>query len=305
MYDLICVGTTTIDLYYKGNAIPEHDGFFSLALGDKYFTDFFYEGVGGGATNVALGTTKLGLRSTLISEIGQNAFKRVILEKLDLVGVGHTHVIFSHDYINCSTVLLSKTGARTYLNYRTQKTDFLKELPDDSLLSRSRGLYLGNLSHVSEWLRARLLRRAKEKGLPTFVTLGIEDCQRDLHLIDDILKNTNILILNTHEFSTLVRTHYDRIDWKLPIHSEFSHIGLPPIVIVTDGKKGSYGYSGKDVYHEPAIPVTEIVDSSGAGDGFAAGFIYDYLKSGTKQIQSAMKAGSRYASHKLKHLGAN
>jgi sugar/nucleoside kinase (ribokinase family) len=305
MYDLICVGTTTIDLYFKGQSLTESQGAFNLSHGDKYFTDFFYEGVGGGATNVALGATKLGLRSTLISEIGQNAFKRVIIEKLDLVGVGHTHALFSHDYYNCSTVLLSQTGARTVINYRTHNTDFLKNLPDDTLFSHARALYLGNISHVSEWHRAKLLRFAKEKGLITFVTLGIEDCQRELHLIDDILKNTDILILNTHEFSTIVRKHDDHINWKVPIHVEFPHIGFTPIVIVTDGKNGSYGYAGESVYYEPAAPVAEIVDSSGAGDGYAAGFIHDYLKSGSKQIQSAMKAGARYASHKLRHLGAN
>lgn len=305
MYDVICVGTTTIDLYYKGSSLVEKDGYFTLALGDKYFTDHFYEGVGGGATNVAIGVSKLGLRSTLISEIGQNPFKRVIFEKLDLCGVSYRHALLSHEYYNFSSVLLSKSGERTVINYRTQKTQFLKELPPDGLYEKAHGLYLGNIAQVSEWHRARLLKKARDRGLITFVSLGVEDCQKEYHMIDDILRNTSVLILNTHEFALLVHTHYDRIDWGKPVHNAFPHVALPPVVIVTDGAKGSYGYAGKLVHHEHAERISEIVDSLGAGDAYAAGFISGYIKSPPKHIPSAMKIGSRYASHKLKHLGAN
>ena len=62
MYDLISVGNISIDLYFKGSTFTKDKDRFHLAIGGKYYSDFFHEDIGGGGVNVAVGVAKLGLR---------------------------------------------------------------------------------------------------------------------------------------------------------------------------------------------------------------------------------------------------
>jgi len=305
MYDLACVGTTTVDMYFKGEALTHNTLQFNLGIGQKYFTDYFYEGIGGGATNVAIGVSKLGLRSTLISEIGQNPFKRVIIEKLDLTNVAHSHCLLTHDYYNFSTVLLTENGEKTVINYRTHKTKFLHDLPEDTIFRGLKGLYLGNLSHISVTKRANLLTHAKKHDIATFVTLGTSDCQKGFEQNEEILRHTDVLILNSEEFANLVQISQNHLNWSKSLLTQFTSINLPKIVIITDGSNGSYGYWQSNIHHQPAEKISRVVDSTGAGDGYAAGFIAGCIKSNQGNIPAAMAIGTRYASLKLRHLGAN
>ena len=74
------------------------------------------------------------------------------------------------------------------------------------------------------------------------------------------------------------------------------------IIIITDGKKGSYAFDNKR-YYQKAIKVNSITDATGAGDAYTSGFITHYLQ--TKDIQISMEKGARYASKILLRMGAN
>lgn len=304
MYDVLCVGTTTIDLYYKGKSL-HHDGDrFNLAVGGKYYTDSFYEGVGGGATNVAIGIAKQGGRAGLYTEIGRNSFKRMIQDKLEESGVHFQHCIYSHDYYNVSSILLTSRGEKTVINYRTHDSGFLKTIPSEAVFGRVKLMYMGNLSYVSEWHRSRFLKTAKSKGITTIVTLGSDECRKSYTLIDDILRYTDILIINEYETADLLRRSTKQIEWEKPIHNINSHVPLPKMIIVTMGSEGSTAYEVDKVTHVDAVTPREIVDTTGAGDGYCAGFISGYLKT-NGNLEKSMTQGSAYAAKKLSHLGAN
>ena len=82
MYDLISVGNISIDLFYKGKNFTRNKERFQLAIGGKYYADYFYEDIGGGGVNVASGVAKLGLRTAVFGKVGNNPFKEVIFKKL-------------------------------------------------------------------------------------------------------------------------------------------------------------------------------------------------------------------------------
>jgi sugar/nucleoside kinase (ribokinase family) len=135
----------------------------------------------------------------------------------------------------------------------------------------------------------------------TFVNLSINDCRQSKEKLLPIFDALDVLILNTHEYAELVKKPYQSID--------FFHLDLEPeilkkrIVVITDAEKGSYGYQNGKFYFQEAIKPEKIVDTTGAGDGYTAGFIADYLKN--KDIASAMKNGALYAVKILQKLGAN
>ena len=98
------------------------------------------------------------------------------------------------------------------------------------------------------------------------------------------------------------RKKRDEINFKkyLPeIFGEFAG----KILVITDGENGSYAYFDGKVYYQRAEKVEKIIDTTGAGDAFTAGFIGEFIK--TKDVERSMKAGSLYAAEILGRLGAN
>lgn len=303
MYDLVSVGTTTIDMYFKGGALEVKDNKFDLVCGNKYFVDSFQESIGGGATNVAIGAAKLGMQVALVTEIGQNSFKRAIYEKLDLHAISYKYCLNSHDFRNFSTVLLRDDGEKTVINYRTAHTDFLKQLPPEELFAKAKCLYLGHVAQVSVYHRTMLLRAARKHGLMTYVTLGSDELQQPHDHLVDLIAHTDVLLLNKEEFAEYARVEKDHINLSDNIAHIYRHLPLPSLLVITDSIRGSYAYDGQTVTHQPSIPVNKIIDSTGAGDGFCAAFIHTYHKD--KHLAAALKAGAQYSAHKLSHLGAN
>lgn len=303
MYDLVSVGTTTIDMYFLGGDLKAKGNTFELTCGGKYFVDSFQESIGGGATNVAIGAAKLGMRVALVTEIGQNSFKRVIFEKLDLHAISYKYCLLSHEFRNFSTVLLRDDGEKTVINYRSPHTDFLKQLPPEDLFSQSKNLYLGHIAQVSVYHRTMLLRVAKKHGLTTYVTLGNDDLQQAHDHISDLMSHTDVLFLNKEEFAEYARVGAEHLNLKDNLSHIYRHLPLPKLLVLTDGQYGSYAYDGQNVIHQSSISVGKIIDSTGAGDGFCAGFIHSYHKD--KHLAAALKAGAQFSAHKLTHLGAN
>ena len=73
-------------------------------------------------------------------------------------------------------------------------------------------------------------------------------------------------------------------------------------VIITQGERGAAVYTaGNDVVNVPAVPPSDMVDPTGAGDGFAAGFLAGLLK-GAAPADSA-RLGSAVASFVLEAVG--
>lgn len=290
-------------MYYRGGDLTLKNGSFDLVHGNKYFAEYFHESIGGGATNVAIGLAKLGLHPTLVSEIGQNPFKRVIYEKLDLSGVSHKHCYLSESYQNYSTILLCDKGEKTVINYRSSQSHFHRHALPDELFVYSRSLYLGHIAQLATHHRVQLLKRAHMHKLPTFVTLGIDDLSGDYQIVSQIIKETDVLIVNKAEIAAYLQVSIDEMDLFDNIHHAFPNLILPPLLIVTDGSKGVYAHSRDHVTHQPAVPIEKVVDMTGAGDGFCAGFIASYIKDA--HLAAALKAGVEYAAKKISHLGAN
>ena len=70
---------------------------------------------------------------------------------------------------------------------------------------------------------------------------------------------------------------------------------------VTLAEKGSVTYHDGKEYRVSAVPVAEVIDTTGCGDSYHAGFVCSYLKDGN--IVAAMEEGSRVASNTLQHFG--
>ncbi|MDA1317069.1 MAG: carbohydrate kinase family protein [bacterium] len=304
MLDIISLGTVSIDLYYKGDTLTHQDGRFELAIGGKYYADHFYQGLGGGGANVAMGLKAAGLNVGLIAKIGNNPFKDMIKSALNNANIHHEEYCdIEKDYINISSVLLDPKGEKTIINYRTPHQHVMTCAADFQKLDNTKAIYMANLSKVPLNERIDILSYAKKKGIMVFANLNVTDCRRPIEQILHFVRHVDVTIINSHEYADMIKVPFQSIDFHKDIVKKYSLFNEDDVLVVTDGRKGSYAYHGGKVYHEKAAEVHEVVDTTGAGDAYTAAFIASYLK--VKDIEQSMQAGSKYAVKILSKIGAN
>ena len=300
MYDLISVGNICIDLYFKGNTLTNNKERFQLAIGGKYYTDFFHEDIGGGGVNVASGVARLGLRPAIFGKIGNNSFKDVILKKLTDKKISTEFCQIEDDYYKISSILLNEKGERTIIHYETPSR-MLKEFLLHKDLKKAKHIYFSPLEHLDLFEKKKMINYMKGDQTLTFVNLSSRDCRRPIKDLTNFFEALDVLIINSHEFSELVKRPYKEINFKN------LEIRLPylkdRILIITDAEKGSYGYFKDEKYFQEAITTKKIVDTTGCGDAYTAGFIAQYIKS--TNIESSMFQGAKSAAEKLGRIGAN
>ena len=78
--------------------------------------------------------------------------------------------------------------------------------------------------------------------------------------------------------------------------------GSDTIIVVTLGAAGSCAYAGSQFFGRPADPVATVVDTTGAGDAFAAGFLSAYCRD--EEIERCLAGGTRIAAIAVQRLGA-
>lgn len=300
MYDLISVGNISIDLYFKGSTLTKDKNRFHLAVGGKYYADFFHEDIGGGGVNVAAGVAKLGLRSAVFGKIGNNAYKDLILKKLSDKKISTEFCEIEEDYYKISTILLTDTGERTIIHYETP-TRLLKEFMLHKELKKAKNIYFSPLPHLNLSEKKKMITYLKGDQTLTFVNLPAIDCRRPVKDLVDFFDALDVLIINSHEYSDLVKRPYEKIDFKrleikLPFLKE-------RILIVTDAERGSHGYYHGQYYFQEAVEIKNIIDTTGCGDAYTAGFIAQFIKS--KNIALSMQRAAEYAARKLGRIGAN
>ncbi len=302
MYDLVSIGNISIDLFYRGQSFTFKDGRFQLAIGGKYLADHFYTGIGGGGANVAIGASRKGLKTAVYGTIGDNPFRHILFEKFSKEHVSYSYCPLVRDYFNISSILLTEIGERTIIHFANPHQNLFGDTDLVKQVIKSSNIYLGNLENVSITQKEEFISFAKRQGRKIAVNLGAHDCRKSKAQLEPFLKHVDILIVNGHEFAELVKApykdihfHENVVSWYIPQLSE-------KVVIVTVGAKGSYGYVSQKVYHQIAVKADKIVDTTGAGDAYTAGFLAGYIKNDS--IEKAMWQGATYASTILQKVGA-
>src|SRR5687768_11284969 len=98
-FDLVAVGSATVDLFLKIDSSNPHFKFskdtneLSMRLGDKVILDKALFQTGGNANNVAVGVKRLGFKTSLMAEVGNDEFAEKIINNLKKEGVDSSKVL--------------------------------------------------------------------------------------------------------------------------------------------------------------------------------------------------------------------
>lgn len=314
--------TQPIDVLGIGNAIVDviaftEDDFLiahgltkgSMRLIDEAEAEKLYQAMGpatiisgGSAANTIVGIASLGGHAAFIGKVRDDELGRAFSHDIRAVGV---HFQTPQAQVGLKTarsfILVTPDGERTMNTFLGACQGLSEYDIDRDLVQRSAITYLeGYLWDPADAKAA--FRKAADfahaAGKKVALTLSDSFCvdrYRDefRHLITSGI--VDILLANEHELKSL----YTTSDFDSAVSALCAE---GPFAVITRSAAGSVVIDGDVIAVEPARPIERLVDTTGAGDLFAAGFLYGYVR-GLPHHESA-RLGAVAAAEVIQHIGA-
>ena len=255
---------------------------------------------GGSAANTIAGVAALGGRAAFIGKVGDDVLGHVFRHDLAALGV---HFPTSSAKPGRATarclVFVTPDGQRTMQTYLGACIDLAPEDVNEEAIARARVTYLeGYLwdpPRAKEAFR-KAARIAHEAGRKVALSLSDPFCveRHRAEFLDLVAQHVDILFANEVEIASLLGTDFDSAARTVK--------ELCSTAVLTRSALGSVVVSGEQTVFQAAFPVERVVDTTGAGDLYAAGFLHG-LTQGFDLGRSAA-LGSLCASEIIGHVGA-
>jgi len=277
--DIVSVGTANIDFILKVPSFVEPDTEMNI--------EKLHISPGGSALNFAVHATRNGLKTGIIAKLGLDYFGDIIYNRLkdegvDIRGVSRTDEDTGMAFISVDRTgrrsIYSFIGANKKLKIGKKEIDYISEVD----LIHLGGTYLEIAFPTAE--HANILSFAPGALLAAY---GVSTLR-------PILQNVDVLFLNEHELKLLTGK-------SLEEGVNFLIDEGVPLIVITRGSKGAELYTKRGVVKYKVREV-KAVDTTGAGDAFAAGFIASWVQG--ESLNSCLKRAHECASKNLKRLGA-
>ncbi|CAM3154152.1 sugar kinase [Streptobacillus ratti] len=250
----------------------------NLSSVKKYLT-----GIAGAELNVCVGLTRLGFFCEYLTRIGNDPFGEKIQDFLKKENIGMKYIEIDNEN-KTGLQLKSKVENGDPLTYyfrkgsaasKISKKDIEKINIDEFDLIHITGIPLALNDNLREAI-IYLMDKAKAKGKyitfdPNLRPSIWENEETMIRVINDVSKKADLILPGINEAEILLKKH--NID---EIVREYNKMGISNIVL-KEGEKGSHYYIKDKHYFMPSFKVEKVVDTVGAGDGFAVGIISSIL----------------------------
>lgn len=267
--------------------------------GPILFCNTFERKIGGAELNVAIGCARLGLKSGWISRIGQDDFGKHILKTVRGEGIDTSQIELVEGYqtsVYFREVMANGDSRSFYYREKSPTSTMTAESLDENYFRNSKVLHItGVFPSINDNNKEILLKAVelakKNNLLISFdpnIRLKMWTKSQAREFINKFLSEVDILLVGDEEISILI----DEEDTNEAI-KKFHDMGIDKVV-VKRGAKGAIGSDGSNIYDVAAIKPKALIDTVGAGDGFAAGFLSAYLKGDSfeESIEFANAVGS-------------
>lgn len=264
-YDIISIGDPVIDsfLFIHDIDIKRIKGDLKAIInwGDKLPVDKFYKVVAGNATNNAVGSRRLGLKTAYFCVIGHDSGGREILHKMQKEKVATEYIKLDDKHgTNYHTVLCYK-GERTIFVFHEHRPYKLPKL------APAKWIYLTSMPVGFEKIYKDLANYLDRTGAQMAFNPGTFQLRAGVKANKSMLERTTLLSLNKEEAQSWVGDVEDPEE----LCKRLRKLG-PKAVVLTDGRKGAYSYSSEGYFYIPEFPGPRI-EATGAGDSFTTAYI--------------------------------
>lgn len=230
---------------------------------------------GGCATNTGISLTKLGMEVGVLGAVGEDGFGDFILHELGRHGVDSRGVRRKSDTNTSATMaMVEPDGERRFLHYLGANGELSQADVDMSLVEEAAILHIAGalvMPGIDGEPTADILRQAKDKGLTTSFDTVWDAQGRWMELVEPCLPYVDVMLPSLTEARMI--TGKERPE---DVAEVFMRYGVG-IVGLKMGEAGSYVRT-KDVELRVPPYVVEMVDATGAGDAFVAGFLTGLLQ---------------------------
>jgi sugar/nucleoside kinase (ribokinase family) len=296
------LGAETLEVLVVGDVMVDVIASMSVPLARNSDTPSKVVTSGGGSgANVAAWLAALGVRTTFVGCVGDDALGRAGLVALSDSGIDVSRVVVDGSRPTGTCVVLVEPGGARSMLPDPGANDVL--VPGDligSLFRPGRHLHLSGYTLLRDGSRDAglvALTRALEVGM----TVSVDPSSAAL--LDAVgaptflqwTQGASVLLPNVDEALALTRTS-TVTQAAAELASSYAE------VVVTLGEHGALWQSGFITASAPAERGTEVVDTTGAGDAFAAGFLASWLLH--PEPETALASGNRLAARAIGKVGA-
>lgn len=298
MFDIITIGDSTFDTFIvldekeSSCELRKDKKLLCLNYADKTPIIHSAQSAGGNAANVAVGAKKLGLSTSILTELGDDITGHIIRHELEEAGVDTSLIKILRGKETRYSVVLNYKSERTVLSYHAKRKYSFPHLP------HAKWLYYTSLGKSFEVLQEKLISYLKKHPSVRLASNpGSYQCKQELQTTRKILEYVDILFVNKEEAACLAGTKPSDIKETM---KKLSKAGVK-MTVITDSEQGSYCYDGTQILHMGVYPVTPVA-KTGAGDAYASGFLTAIIRH--KKPEEAMKWGSANAAGVIQVFGA-
>jgi len=273
--DVLVFGSAAVDFSIRTETIPDSD--------ESIVVPEHLESPGGSGANVAAALSKLGISTSFIGRIASDIYGCLTVEALKRDGVDLSDLEICPDLRTLRTIIMTdKQGGKRIFSPLGESTAVSIVSPDEVNWKRfdeCKAIYVGEAYlEVAELVASY----AKSRNKLVFYRLLAPYAGYGLQRISKILKNVDLLLMNENTYEILKKSSA-----RLYSPRDLLQYGLRT-VIVTMAEKGSKVFTADETFEVPAVEVA-VVDTTGAGDAFAAGLIKAILDG------APIKDATRYA----------
>jgi ribokinase len=299
VFDVLCIGSAKIDIFlsiYNESPYIHLDkdaNELCVAYGQKIPINQCSLELGGNACNVAVGLSKLQVKTAVMAEIGKDEFAQKIINILSGEKVDTSKILQTEAKQSSFSTILSFKGERTIFSEHVERDhDFNFENIS------AKWIYLTSLGN--KWIDAYLkaVDFAKKTNCRLAFNPGTLQIDSDQNNMLSVIALTDILFVNKEEAIKISNEKNENVNLLL---ESLQRLG-PKVAVITDGANGSYTMNEKgEFFSQPAVS-TSIIEKTGAGDAYASGFLAATFSN--LPIPIAMKWGALNASETMTATGA-
>ena len=312
VYDVLAIGNAIVDVMAPcADADIERLGMAKggMTLVDTPRAEELYAAMGparevsgGSAANTLAGLAALGAKCAFIGQVADDQLGAVFAHDIRAGGIAFDTPARAGDPPTARCLIfVTNDGQRTMNTYLGASQFLPAARVDEALIADAAVLYLEGYLWDPEEPRAamrRAIAAARNAGRKVAFTLSdafvIARHGDDFRALIDA-GQIDILFANEHELAALTGIE--------DFHEGIAALaGKVPTLVVTRGEHGAFAVSGAEQAGVPAQPVARVVDTTGAGDLFAAGFLIGHVRG--KSLGECLKLGAICAAEIISHYGA-
>ena len=310
--DVVAIGNAIVDVLARSDDafLAEHaltKGGMQLidaAMAESLYADMGQakEISGGSAANTLAGLAALGKKCGFIGQVNADQLGDVFAHDVRALGIRFDTPAISGNIPTARCLILVTPDAQRTMNTFLGASQFLPEEALDLDLIRSAGiLYLEGYLWDPQQPRAAMraaIEAARGAGRRVAFTLS-DNFVIDRHRADfiDLIEQGQIDILFSNEGEIQSLAQVDDFDKALARFAD-----KVPVLVSTRGAHGAVAIVDGIRHEAPCVPVDKIIDTTGAGDLFAAGFLAAHIDG--RSVEDCLALGAAAAAEVISHWGA-